>query len=55
MGNKRISLDKHLDKIIEELKKISNKAIEELIDGIIVWEPKKRLSLRECFDFAKKI
>lgn len=55
MGNKRISLDKHLDKIIEELKKISNKAIEELIDGIIVWEPKKRLSLRECFDFANEI
>ena len=55
MGNKRIWLDRHLDKITEELRKISNKAVEELINGIIVWEPSKRLSLHKCFEIANQI
>jgi dual specificity tyrosine-phosphorylation-regulated kinase 2/3/4 len=55
MGNKRIGLDRHLEKITAELRTITNKAVEELINGIIVWDPKNRLTLRKCFELANNI
>lgn len=55
MGNTRERLERHLSKVTDFIKKNVFSSVEELINGIIVWEPEKRLSLKQCYELAKKI
>jgi hypothetical protein len=55
MGEHRIKLDKHIDKVVMLLNKYIYKGADDLINGIIVWDPKKRLSLEKCFELASQL
>ena len=37
------------------MKKCIFTSLGELIDGILLWEPEKRLPLKKCYELAKKI
>jgi hypothetical protein len=55
MGYCRQKLDDHIKKLVELMKKYEFIGVGELIDGILVWEPNKRLPLKKCYELAKKI
>ena len=55
MGDLRCNLDHHINKAIQLIKENIFLELEPIVNGLLKWDPKKRISLEECLEHINNL